>query len=67
MRVNTLRDLEEILAAVDRTQPFPPEAMRVSRGKRGGRQKVVLPQGFLDDPEDATPPGVEAETADSGG
>ena len=67
MRVETLDDLAGILAGVDRTQPFPPEAMRVSRGKRGGRQKVALPAGFLDDPEDATPPGVEAETADSGG
>jgi len=67
MRVNTLGDLAAILADVDRAQPFPPEAMRVSRGKRGGRQKVVLPAGFLDDPEDATPPGVEAEAADSGG
>ncbi len=67
MRVQTLGELAGILSEVDRAQPFPPEAMRVSRGKRGGRQKVVLPQGFLDDPEDATPPGVEAETADSGG
>ncbi len=67
MRVQTLDELAGILAEVDRAQPFPPEAMRVSRGKRGGRQKVVLPHGFLDDPEDATPPGVEAETADSGG
>jgi len=67
MRVDTLEQLAGILAGVDRSQPFPPEAMRVSRGKRGGRQKVVLPAGFLDDPEDATPPGVEAETADSGG
>ena len=67
MRVSTLDELAGVLAQVDRTQPFPPEAMRVSRGKRGGRQKVVLPAGFLDDPEDATPPGVEAETADSGG
>jgi nifR3 family TIM-barrel protein len=67
MRVNTLAELADILAGVDRTQPFPPEAMRVSRGKRGGRQKVVLPAGFLDDPDDATPPGVEAEAADSGG
>jgi nifR3 family TIM-barrel protein len=67
MRVQTLDELAGILGEVDRAQPFPPEAMRVSRGKRGGRQKVVLPQGFLDDPEDATPPGVEAETADSGG
>jgi nifR3 family TIM-barrel protein len=67
MRVGTLDELARVLALVDRTQPFPPEAMRVSRGKRGGRQKVALPHGFLDDPEDATPPGVEAETADSGG
>ncbi|HET9315402.1 MAG TPA: tRNA dihydrouridine synthase DusB [Vicinamibacteria bacterium] len=67
MRVSTLAELAAVLADVDRAQPFPPEAMRVSRGKRGGRQKVVLPAGFLDDPEDATPPGVEAETADSGG
>ena len=41
--------------------------MRVGRGKRGGRQKVALPEGFLDHLDDATPPGVEAETADSGG
>jgi nifR3 family TIM-barrel protein len=67
MRVLTLDDLSAILAGIDRAQPFPPEAMRVSRGKRGGRQKVVLPAGFLDDPEDATPPGIEAEAADSGG
>jgi nifR3 family TIM-barrel protein len=67
MHVNTLAELEAILGGVDRAQPFPPEAMRVQRGKRGGRQKVVLPHGFLDDPDDATPPSVEAEAADSGG
>jgi nifR3 family TIM-barrel protein len=67
MRVNTLEELSATLAGVDRAQPFPPEAMRVSRGKRGGRQKVVLPHGFLDDLDDATPPSMEAETADSGG
>jgi len=27
----------------------------------------VLPEGFLDDPDDATPPPPEAELADSGG
>jgi nifR3 family TIM-barrel protein len=67
MRVNTLAELAAVLADADHSQPFPPEAMRVSRGKRGGRQRVVLPEGFLDDPEDETPPGVEAEAADSGG
>jgi nifR3 family TIM-barrel protein len=67
MRVDTLDELRAILATVDRALPFPPEAMRVSRGKRGGTQKVALPDGYLDDLGDATPPCVEAEAADSGG
>jgi nifR3 family TIM-barrel protein len=67
MKVQTLAGLEAILADVDRSQPFPPEAMRVPRGKTAGTQRVALPAGYLDDLEDATPPGVEAETADSGG
>jgi nifR3 family TIM-barrel protein len=67
MHVETLEELQGVVAAVDRSQPFPPEAMRVSRGKRGGTQKVALPEGYLDDLGDATPPGVEAEAADSGG
>ena len=67
MRVTCLRELEEILKTLDRAQPFPPEAMRVPRGKSGGTQRVALPEGYLDDLEDATPPGVLAEAADSGG
>jgi nifR3 family TIM-barrel protein len=47
MRVTTLRELEEILRAADGSEPFPPEAMRVPRGKTAGRQKVSLPEGFL--------------------
>ena len=67
MTVKTIDELRTVLADVDRGQPFPPAAMRVIRGKTGGTQKVVLPEGYLDDLDDATPPGVEAETADSGG
>jgi nifR3 family TIM-barrel protein len=67
MQVVRIAELEAILATADRSQPFPPDAMRVPRGKTAGRQKVALPEGYLDDLEDATPPGVEAETADSGG
>jgi nifR3 family TIM-barrel protein len=67
MRVTTLGGLEEVLSDVDRAHPFPPEAMRVARGKTGGTQKVALPEGYLDDLDDATPPGVAAEAADSGG
>jgi nifR3 family TIM-barrel protein len=67
MHVRTMVELAEVLSGVDRTLPFPPDAMRVPRGKSGGTQKVALPQGYLDDLEDATPPPVEAETADTGG
>ena len=47
MRVCTLSELQEVLRAADPTEPFPPGAMRVPRGKTAGRQKVSLPQGFL--------------------
>jgi len=67
MHVRTLAELEAAVEGVDRALPFPPEAMRVGRGKRGGTQKVALPEGYLDDLEDATPPCAAAEAADSGG
>jgi nifR3 family TIM-barrel protein len=67
MRVTTLEQLAAALEGVERSQRFPPEAMRVARGKSGGRQRVALPEGYLDDLEDATPPPPEAEAADSGG
>ncbi|MBT8451625.1 MAG: tRNA dihydrouridine synthase DusB [Deltaproteobacteria bacterium] len=47
MRVTELRELAEVLRAADRSEPFPPDAMRVPRGKTAGRQKVSLPEGFL--------------------
>mgnify|MGYP001818625608 FL=1 len=57
MRVTTLAELEAILHAADPAEPFPPEAMRVPRGKTAGRQKVSLPEGFLEDRlTDDTPP-----------
>jgi nifR3 family TIM-barrel protein len=67
MTVTRLAELEAILAGADRTLPFPPEAMRLPRGKSGGTQSVALPAGYLDDLEDATPPGAAAEPAVSGG
>ncbi len=67
MQVRTLAELAEVLAGVDREEPFPPDAMRIPRGKSGGTQKVALPEGYLDELDDDTPPGVLAEAADSGG
>ena len=67
MQVRTLDELAAILAGIDRSLPFPPEAMRVGRGKTGGTQKVALPEGYLDQLDDAVPPSPLAESADSGG
>jgi nifR3 family TIM-barrel protein len=70
VRLSTVRDLaelEECLAAIDRDEPFAPGAIRVPRGKSGGRQKVALPDGYLDELEDETPPSPDAEDPTSGG
>jgi nifR3 family TIM-barrel protein len=67
MHVRSLGEAAEALGGADRRMPFPPDAMRVPRGKTAGTQKVALPDGYLDQLDDATPPGVEAEAADSGG
>lgn len=67
MKIATLPDLEAIVAMVDRSQPFPVSAMRVPRGKASGTQDVSLPEGYLDDRFDATPPSEDAEDAFSGG
>jgi len=67
MRVTTLGELDRVLSTLDRSQPFPPTALRVPRGKRGGTQKVALPPGYLEARDDETPPPLEAESAESGG
>jgi len=67
MAIETLAELAELLAGVASLEPFPPAAMRVPRGKTGGRQRVALPEGWLADRDDPTPPGSEAEDATSGG
>jgi len=67
MQVLALAELQDVLSAVDPGRPYPPEAMRVPRGKTGGTQRVALPEGYLDRLDDDTAPGPEAEAADSGG
>lgn len=67
MQVGTIRELEDVLAGVDRDEPFPSSAMRVPRGKSGGRQRVALPDGYLDALDDPTPPPPDAEDPASGG
>ncbi|MCA9713306.1 MAG: tRNA-dihydrouridine synthase, partial [Myxococcales bacterium] len=67
MQVTTLAQLLEVAGDVDRELEFPPQAMRVPRGKTGGTQKVVLPNGYLDDLDDPTPPCEAAGDMHSGG
>ena len=65
IRIDGLDDLAAILAEADPEERFPPAAMRARRGKRGRRQKVVLPEGYLDDLADATPPAAELAVAEA--
>lgn len=67
MRIGSLAELESVLEGLDGSEAFPPTAMRVPRGKGSGTQAVSLPEGYLDDLQDATPPGADAEDATSGG
>lgn len=66
MQAGTLEQLRDAFLDVERDQPFPPSSMRVRRGKRAGRQKVVLPESFSDEASDVWLP-ADAEIAVSGG
>jgi nifR3 family TIM-barrel protein len=67
MRVETRAQLQTLLEGVDRTQSFPPSAMRVVRGKATGIQKVALPTGYLDNLDDETPLcGADDDIGDGG-
>ncbi|NGN95265.1 tRNA dihydrouridine synthase DusB [Nocardioides sp. KC13] len=48
--VNSLADLDEMLDKLDRNEPFPTSQLGAPRGRQGApRDKVVLPEGWLDD------------------
>jgi nifR3 family TIM-barrel protein len=63
--VSGLAELAELLEELDRAAPFPPAA-EGPRGRQGSPAKVVLPDGWLDDPDDAAVP-AGAELMHSGG
>ena len=66
MRVKTLDELAETLSGVDRDEPYPENAHLMRRGKRQGTQKVVLPEGYLDDLDDDTPPEEDGDPISGG-
>ena len=67
MQVDSFEGLRTTLADIDRDQPYPERAHLIRRGKRSGTQKVVLPEGFLDNRLDPTPLDGAAECDVSGG
>ncbi|MFI9364664.1 tRNA dihydrouridine synthase DusB [Kitasatospora sp. NPDC053057] len=63
---SSLTELAETLAHVEQTQTWPIGADG-PRGRTSGNGRVVLPEGWLDDPYDCARPGEDAESDTSGG
>ena len=63
---SSLDELAEHLAAVDQDQSWP-ESADGPRGRTSGANRVVLPEGWLDDPYDRAVPSADAELDTSGG
>jgi nifR3 family TIM-barrel protein len=56
MRVTTIAEMSAILARLDPSEPFPLKTVRHNRVKDNRVQRVTLPQGYLDERDDDTPP-----------
>ncbi|MBW0118860.1 tRNA dihydrouridine synthase DusB [Pseudonocardia sp. KRD-169] len=63
--INSVDELDELVSELDLDQRFPPEADG-PRGRQGSPGRVVLPEHWLDDPDDLTVP-LGAEMENSGG
>ncbi|TMU94768.1 tRNA dihydrouridine synthase DusB [Streptomyces sp. DASNCL29] len=63
---SSLAELDALLAELDLDQEWPPGADG-PRGRTSGRNRVVLPDGWLDDPYDCAGVGADAELDTSGG
>jgi nifR3 family TIM-barrel protein len=70
-RLETLAQLDALLAHLDPDEPFPAGGLRTSRAKDARRQEVRLPEGYLTARDDDRPPpepvGEALEAALGGG
>ncbi|MDH6131702.1 nifR3 family TIM-barrel protein [Kitasatospora sp. MAA4] len=62
----SLAELADLLSQVGQEQLWPASADG-PRGRTSGNGRVVLPEGWLDDPYDCAVPGIDAESDTSGG
>jgi len=67
MHIETLQGLRDVLSTMDANEPFPVGSMRVPRGKTSGVQTVALPDGYLNQLDDDTPPEPEGDADGEGG
>ncbi len=65
--ISSLAELDMLIAALDPTMLVVPGGERIRRGHTNGPIRVILPQGYLDDLDDATPPDDGHVMALSGG
>jgi nifR3 family TIM-barrel protein len=63
---SSLAELDEHLGGLDQTQPWPAHADG-PRGRTAAGKRVVLPDGWLNDPYDCAAPSADAESDTSGG
>jgi nifR3 family TIM-barrel protein len=63
---SSLAELEDMLGRLDLDQPWPVGADG-PRGRTSGRNRVVLPDGWLDDPSSCASLAADAELETSGG
>lgn len=64
---SSLAELEDGLQQLDLDQPWPAGAADGPRGRTSGRDRVVLPDGWLKDPYDCAGVSADAELDTSGG
>jgi nifR3 family TIM-barrel protein len=65
--VSSLAELEDRLACLDPTLTLVPGGERFARGHTDGPRRVVLPQGWLDDPDSMVGPDPAGDLLVSGG
>lgn len=56
MRIESVATMEALLSELDAEEPFPRSALRAQRAKGGRTQRVRLPEGYLEDRDDDSPP-----------
>ncbi|RLL66706.1 tRNA dihydrouridine synthase DusB [Streptomyces sp. Z26] len=64
---SSLAELADLLGELDLDQPWPAAGADGPRGRTSGRDRVVLPDGWLRDPYDCAGLGADAELDTSGG